>query len=334
MRRILIDKKLKDDVKEFCDNLFVKERNVNFKKPLENLHKLSSDLKSAKNKKFGQYVAKIITEYKDILKADPTKMVTLISEFSRLNSSGLLEQKVQNKKMKFYEAIVEAMHYEDLRDKEYLSYLKNAGLKSCIYCNSQLAVVIDFTYYDKKTKRKINKRSAKLELDHFYPKSKYPFLSTSFYNLYPVCGNCNRSKSSNPVSFELYTTDPKKIEVFNFWIDDESIIKYWISLEHKDLIVKFEQINGDIELLENHNKTFGIQGIYDTQNDLAEELVHKAKAYSEAYKKNLVETFKDLFPDKTLINRLLIGNYDKAEDMYKRPMAKYTQDVAKQLKLI
>lgn len=334
MRKILIDKKLEDLVEKFCDNLFVKDRNTNFKKPIENLQKLHDDLKPIKHKKFRQYITKIITEYNDILKADPEKMTTLISEFNKINSSNLLEQNVPNKKIKFHEAIVTAMRYEELRSKEYLSFLKTSGLKTCIYCNSQLAVVIDFSYYDKKTKRKIKTRAAKFELDHFYPKSKYPFLSTSFYNLYPVCGNCNRSKSSNLASFELYTKDAKELDIFNFWIDDESILKYWISLEHKDLKISFEHINGDIEFLNNHNKIFGIQGIYDTQKDLAEELVHKAKAYSNAYKQNLVETFKDLFPDKTLINRLLIGNYDKPEDIHKRPMAKYTQDIAKQLKLI
>ena len=34
------------------------------------------------------------------------------------------------------------------------------------------------------------------------------------------------------------------------------------------------------------------------------------------------------------VNRFIIGNYDREEDMLKRPLAKLIQDVAKQLELI
>jgi hypothetical protein len=69
--------------------------------------------------------------------------------------------------------------------------------------------------------------------------------------------------------------------------------------------------------------------------DIAEELVHKRMAYNKAYRFYLENDYKSkLFPDQAIINRLLIGNYDKPEDIHKRPMAKFTQDIAKQLGLI
>ena len=109
---------------------------------------------------------------------------------------------------------------------------------------------------------------------------------------------------------------------------------YWLTLNNEDLKIDFQSINADLTFLGDYNKMFDIQGIYDTQKDIAEELVHKAKVYSSAYKNDLVDNFNALFPDKTILNRLIIGNYDKIEELHKRPMAKYMQDIARDLKII
>ncbi|NMY39856.1 hypothetical protein HBN76_00930 [Pseudomonas sp. WS 5013] len=52
----------------------------------------------------------------------------------------------------------------------------------CPYCQQSLALTI---YIDKKNK------SLRPTLDHFYPKSEYPYLALSLYNLVPSCYPCN-----------------------------------------------------------------------------------------------------------------------------------------------
>jgi len=49
-------------------------------------------------------------------------------------------------------------------------------------------------------------------LDHFYPRSRYPFLGTSFYNLIPSCHQCNSSVkgAKNPLDENL--THPYDID--------------------------------------------------------------------------------------------------------------------------
>lgn len=333
MRKILIDKQLEKKAQDFSSNLFLR-RSKTFIKPKESLQKLHDKLGKIKHKKHREYISKIINEYPSIISANPLKIQTLIKEFYAIDSGVILNQYVPDKKVKFYEAIIKAMRYEDLRDYEFHSYLKASGIKACVYCNAQLAVVVNFSYYDTKQKKRKPKTMAKLELDHFYSKSKYPFLSTSFYNLYPVCGNCNRAKHDNEIDFELYTDDLNELDKFKFWIDEKSILNYWISLDNNNLKVHFESINGDFDFTNQYNKMFGIQGIYDTQIDIAEELVHKAKVYNDIYKKSLINSFKALFPDKSILDRLIVGNYADVFDIHKRPMAKYSQDIAKQLKLI
>jgi len=333
MIKILIDKQLEGRVHDFSNELFTK-RQANFVKPKEALKILHDKLGKIKHKKHREYINKIINEYSSIIVADPSQIKNLITEFNKIDTGDILNECVPNKKIKFYEAIIKAMRYEDLRESEFHSYVKASGIKSCVYCNAQLTVVVNFSFYDKKEKKKKPKIMAKLELDHFHSKSQYPFLSTSFYNLYPVCGNCNRAKSYNRIDFELYTKDVNEVNQFNFWIDDNSILEYWLSLDSSNLRVHFESSNGDFVFLNEYNKMFGIQGIYDTQIDIAEELVHKAKAYTEAYKASLVDNFKSLFPDKLILDRIIAGNYVDQSEIHKRPMAKYSQDIARQLKLI
>lgn len=338
MRKILIDDSLKLKAKLYSDNLF-KSKGAGFKAPISNLEKLRDGLGVRKHKDERLYIQTIIDKYKHkhILSASPTEIKELIKEFDAINKSGFLDKKIKPKdKLKFYELIVKAMRYDEVRNSEFHHFVNATGIKTCVYCNSQLAVVTSFSFYDKKEKKRKPKIMAKFELDHFYPKSKYPFLCTSFFNLYPVCGNCNKAKHDNPIDFELYSSNTNDLDFFNFWINDQSILDYWLDpvKNHTNLKVKLESINGDYNYLNDYNSMFGIQGIYDTQTDLAEELVHKAKVYSNSYKESLVDNFKDLFPDKMILNRIIVGNYADASEIHKRPMAKYTQDIARQLGLI
>ena len=80
--------------------------------------------------------------------------------------------------------------------------------------------------------------------------------------------------------------------------------------------------------------TFDIEGIYETQKDLVEELILKATVYDASYRESLVKSFPELFTDASLSNRFFLGTYTEPEDIHKRPMTKFTQDIAKQLGLM
>jgi hypothetical protein len=227
------------------------------------------------------------------------------------------------------------MRYEDLRKKEFLGLLKKLSINSCVYCNSQLAIVIDLEYYKSRKKRgQVKERKGLLELDHFYPKVKYPFLSTSFFNLQPSCSSCNKAKSDEVALFNLYT-ESDDLDIFEFKLDDEVYNNFWKKKDIEDIKFTFKAIRAEHDkLFTNHTSLFRIQEIYETQKDIIVELIHKKKAYSEAYKRSLIKTFESLFPDKSMINQLIIGNYENPNEIHKRPMSKFTQDIAKDLKLI
>tara|TARA_R110002050_G_scaffold187306_1_gene321736 strand:- start:11669 stop:12685 length:1017 start_codon:yes stop_codon:yes gene_type:complete len=338
MRQIKIDKALDNKVSQFCADLFVDGRRDDFEHPRTRLAKLKSIIKGHKQLKKKQYIQKIIDEYERIIKAKPEEQQQLLAEFDVILPYTDFDDTKTKQENCFYLKVVKAMRYEDLRKKDILPILGSIGLKACVYCNAQLTVVLEAKYKTGGKRRRVVDKppKANLELDHFYPKSKYPFLCTSFYNLYPTCSNCNRAKSTKESKFQLYT-EHEDLDVFRFSLSAESIGKYWISRDLNDIKIDFHaamQTDNLLELLENHTELFCIPQVYDTQKDLAEELLHKAFVYNKSYNQELIRNYSSLFPNQAVIKRLLIGNYAEADEIHKRPMAKFTFDIAKQLKLI
>lgn len=333
MNVIAIDKKIELLAEKYSKTLF-QSRTKGFVSPIDKLKSLKSKLRPQKEKDHIKYIDKIINEYTNILKATPQEMKDLIKSFnSILPCSQVKKTTSRNKKWFFYECIVAALRYDDIREKEFLEYLVELGIKSCVYCNAQLTIVSKYNYYDIGKRKHKSKLSAKLELDHYHPKSKYPFLATSFFNLYPVCGNCNRAKSATPITFEAYS-NPSSQQPYYFFIDENSIINYWATGDKNYLQIFFDRSDGNYRLRNDYNKTFNIQGIYNTQKDIVEEIAYKVKVYTPAFKHDLVQHFQTLFPNTDMLDRLILGNYTKENEVHMRPMAKFSQDIAKQLGLI
>ncbi|TSJ44885.1 HNH endonuclease [Fluviicola chungangensis] len=331
MHTIKITKELKQKAQEFSTDLF-KNRSAHFVTPLERLEKLKSSIPPRKYKAHKKYVEQIIEDYDDLLKADPSELVGFVKKFDALPGSKLLNTKVPNKNFFFHESIVHAMRYDDLRSDEILQFMDISAIKCCVYCHAQLTIVTQMKYYNKKKKKGEIHVSGKLELDHYYPKSKYPFLSTSFFNLYPVCGNCNRSKLDKSLKFQLYSYSDD--QPYQFALDDQTILDFHLHNDTSNIKYWFTHTDGKFNERNEFDQMFDIQGIYNTQKDLVEELLHKSKLYTQSYKDGLIRSFTSIIPDDDFLERILIGNYTRVEDVHKRPLAKFTQDIARQLKLI
>ncbi|MCW2261703.1 MULTISPECIES: hypothetical protein [Sphingobacterium] len=320
MRRIKVDQQFHSSVLAFNKALF-KTRRTDFVDPITGLTALSKI--RGKKKKFGiensiaiTYIQKIIINYDNILAADEDEMQQWILDFRTV----IHEDKIPEK---FWKAVVKAMKYGALRDKEMLQFLQKSNIKTCVYCHSQLTLIIN------KTKTSLK---GLLQLDHKFPKSKYPFLCTSFYNLYPICSNCNMSKSDDQTDFNLYCKDDQ-LDLLTFGVNSSSLLKYEKTRNIDDIVITVSHLNKTINL-EEYDKMFNIKNVYNAQKDLVQELIEKKQVYNNPYNKTLVDNFNKLFTDQSMIKRLIIGNYDKPEDMLKRPLSKFTQEIARDLKLI
>lgn len=328
MKRIYIDDKLYHIAKDYAKDPFARRRK-DFKRPPVLLQELYAALPE-EDASYREYVQKIIDEYEDLNCLKPSEVARTKRKFDRILPEADLGKMftIEGESAKFYDLIIKALRYDDLRKSDYIHNSGYLGLsiKTCVYCNAQLAVVVEKT---------AGGTQAKFQLDHIRPKSKYPFLAISFFNLCPSCGNCNSVKNDNSVKFDLYTEDSKDdLNPFLFYVTKDSIVKYMKSYDEECLKVGFLSTDGYQALSKDHDKNFSITGIYNTQKDIVAELIQKKEIYTESYKRHLAKQFKDLFKDESIINRLIIGNYDTVEDIHKRPMAKFTQDIARQLNLI
>ena len=332
MRKINNTPAFQKKVNEFYDTVF-DDRDRKFKKPAVRLTKLLSPSKVytdiTRAQKEG-YINLLLANLDKIMRVQPN----FIAPWKIL-----FDQQLPSKNMTqpFAEAIQWALCYEDMREIEFPKLYQGLEIKTCVYCHSQLTVVLDKEFY--KISRPphqagdVKLRIARLELDHSVSKDKHPFLSASFYNLYPVCANCNKAKSNNGSHFSLYA-DGGELDVFVFGLDSSSVLNYWTSRNIKDIKISFRHVTDDLAQRRLYNNMFDIHELYQTQLDIVEELIHKKEVYTKLYRDALNEQFEDLFPDKALIKRLIIGNYDKADEVHKRPMAKFMQDIARDLKLI
>jgi hypothetical protein len=324
MRRIKVTDKLNKTVKDFLDTWVIDWRT-------QTLNRLNTflDNTSLFYKKRREYINNIINNIDKLPYLKPVEFQPMIDSFERIITK-------DNLKKNFKDQIVDVLGFKDLRsNRNYLKVVQDLDIKACPYCNANLTLVVDIETYKRNwkghKKGEVRERSAKFDIDHYYPTSLYPYLSISFYNLIPSCTNCNRSKSNNPANFYLFH-EGNDLDVFSLSIEENSITKYWQTKDRNDLKIIINCFSDAIS--ENHQELFKIKEIYDSQLDVAEELLHIKDAYDKCSKENLINEFRDLFNDPKMIDQLLIRNYTNPEDIHKRPLAKFTQDIGRQLRII
>ncbi len=267
------------------------------------------------------YLKLLTGEFEKIAFSDNSNLEKYKERFNKIIDSEAIKS---NTHKLFRNELIKRMGYSDLRDDFYPKYFEQMGIRACVYCNSQFALTVE---------KLDGTKSAKFQVDHYYPKSKYPCFSISFYNLYPVCGSCNNSKSSDDtVNFQLYSGNFKDFTKcqFYFEIEKESLVKYRVNGTQDALKIKFHE-----PATSGFNEAFAVEGIYNQQKDVAEEIVLKSIIYNKAYINQLRASLGKLYSHKgPMLSRLVVGNYVDVRDIHKRPMAKFTQDIARQVGLI
>lgn len=293
--------------------------------------------------RYGEYLNKIEREYELLLTLHPKDFAEKADEFDEIikedELSSVIEIKVgkdsdkldTTRKVAFYELIVWALRYDYVQGSVFPEFIRTLGIRTCVYCNAQYAIAT-------------HEGEAFYQLDHCYPKSKYPFLATSFFNLQPCCGACNQRKSGEDMRRGDYDVSMWKEctdtidSYFDFHIEDGSLAEYMTNHNRMDLDIDVvKAIKGDEDLddlLKLFHKKFRTKEVYREHREEAEEIIWKKYVYAPAYVDSLRVAFNSEFLDKASdFERLLLGTYTKAKDVYKRPLTKMIQDIAKQLKI-
>lgn len=199
------------------------------------------------------------------------------------------------------------------------SFIAKLSTDTCSYCNR------NYIYSLSKSSK------IKPELDHFYPKSLYPYFGVSFYNLIPSCQTCNGlgvKGESDPFSKKMVSPYLMIEDDYKFTFDLTKL-DYLSPLNGKSSVdvILSKQIEGNVEV-------FKLDELYKLHNDHVLELIIKARVnYNDKYREYLNKYIGINFSDAE-IDRILIGNYTSLNELHKRPFSKLYRDIALELELI
>jgi len=197
---------------------------------------------------------------------------------------------------------------------------ENLNRRSCTYCNR--------TYTTTMRSCK-GKKLMRPQFDHWFPKSKYPLLAISFYNLIPSCNTCNSSVKGDIV-LELQNhihpylnSNQNEDFVFNY-IYSKRLDKYKVYIANKNLDSKtFDTI-----------KTLKIDDMYNAHIEELKDLIKIKQLYSDTYIQKIKAFFPKVIISDDEIFRLLFGTELNNIDFHKRPLSKFKSDILKELGII
>ncbi|KGA95830.1 HNH nuclease [Alkalihalobacillus alcalophilus ATCC 27647 = CGMCC 1.3604] len=201
--------------------------------------------------------------------------------------------------------------------------LEKINVRVCPYCNRQYT----FT---------LANEGIRPQFDHFFPKSRFSYLSVSLYNLIPSCSICNSKKHDlNTYEHDLYY--PYEDEFGSGVVFQTSPINndffYWTGASNSfdiKLICKDEKQKHKVENLKQYLK---IELLYKKHKDYVRDIIRNAVIYNDSRIDELLEQFPDLFQSKNeVINSIFMSNNDK-ESWDKRPLSKLTHDIYEEFKI-
>lgn len=193
----------------------------------------------------------------------------------------------------------------------------NLDIATCPYCNRIY------------TKTVINpSKITRPTFDHWFPKSKYPLLALSFYNLVPSCNICNSGKSNDP--FELNT----HFHPYHKSADPNFNLSYRFSFDHTNYgSFRFKIINNNV-FSKKSTEAFKLEHIYKMHEDEIVDLRQIRDVYSVDYlemvkKKILLNHISD-----EEIYRLAFGVHIDEAKFDRRPLSKMKKDILIELGII
>ena len=320
MIQLLIDKNIEKIAYKYkC--VFISESKIFIEKNLSDL-KINLDSKESDYQIKIDYIDLILKDFEDIILFKPSEMKNHFSTFLLPSDKG------------FFKKIVDCLLYKKVREKYFIQAIKELQINCCAYCHIQSTNIVN-EYYKKNHKGhkigELKSSKAFFELDHYYSKSKYPFLCVSFYNLIPICSSCNKSKSNQNIEFDFYIESKSLIQDFKFNLSKGCVAKYKATQNKEDITIEITHPNNKI--LKAFDNRFSISKKYNEHKDIVEELIYKETKFNEIYLNSISNIFKIPF-DKSIVNRIILGNYSEKEESLKRPLAKFYQDIAEDIKLI
>lgn len=253
-----------------------------------------------------------IQKLRELILAPPFKHKKIIDDFQRFMANNHLPDKDKFLLHLQYFFINNGF---DKLDKRGL--IDAVGLKTCPYCNR--------AYIYRISRGQINP-----VLDHFYPKSIYPILGVSLYNLIPCCHVCNGfgakgSKDVMDLNNNFQIISPYLINsnalTFNYKLKSP---EYYTG---KGIEVFIEDT--DSSTANAYENVFKLKSLYKHHADIVGEILYRKKYL---YTTSMLNALRNIVGRKITtrdIEIFIVGNYITEENYHKRPLAKLSAEIIK-----
>lgn len=205
------------------------------------------------------------------------------------------------------------------------TWARTIGVTVCPYCNRSYVFTSEET-------------GTRPQYDHFFPKSKYPYLALSLYNLIPCCSICNglkRDVDTHESPF-IYPYDEGygNEAVFKVTSDTANFVDQWLgsALDYRIQIRYAEGLAEETRhRIECSAKCLKIEELYSQHSDYVRDILRTSYIYSDVYFEELVAAYPYFFSDKRDAKNLVFFNYLQENDWGKRVLAKLTHDIAEEV---
>lgn len=252
---------------------------------------------------------------------------TLIEEHSRISEEISKLKKSKQPKLKDIERVFD--YNGQLSTSTSKGYWLSKLIQSptCCYCNRQYIFTVE-----RDGGKNDDNRIARPAFDHWFPKSSYPLLSLSLYNLIPSCTVCNSSaKGSTNINLKEYIhpyvhRSPKPKIKFVAELSTESDRKWTIKINREKNSPE-----------DNTIKLFCLDDIYKMHDNLElKDIMDFIDNYPDGYLKELMDLLEDAqtktpkLTRKDIYRMLFEVEYDDDKHL-DRPFGKMKNDILKEI---
>lgn len=269
------------------------------------------------------------------------------NHYERWKTIKQLRNKSSKNFLKKYEFIEKIFNYNYImqvklnknKSGETIAYkvAKIIGTRVCVYCNRQYTFTIT-------GKDKSQNGIIRPQFDHYLPKSIYPFLALSLYNLIPSCSICNSLKSDKDIdkieSIRDRNFEDIKMNPYTGMGDIDDLFKfsyypneYGVPNEIKIIKTKNENYKNKVDAF---LKLFKIEEIYNAHIDCeVKDLYTFATKYSDTYLQSLLEQIGLYYRlSQEDAYRLLFGTELYSKNDNNRPLSKLKRDLLEEFGII
>ncbi|MCW8838645.1 MAG: hypothetical protein OQK11_08090, partial [Thiovulaceae bacterium] len=206
-------------------------------------------------------------------------------------------------KKSFEDLYTNQLSSNDKLKREFFNIFTDVNV--CPYCNRNF---INPIYKEESLDGEFKKWSP--DIEHFFPKSIYPFLSLSISNLLPSCTFCNKIK---------HDVDTYKYDCISPYEIKEGDFDFDFKLESYNVKEVVLKTNGYY-----NSKLFHIESLYnEVHKEYINNILNEPIKYPEVYKDKLNEK-GNLSEDDY---QELFRNYYNQDDFNKHPLAKMTKEL-------